>query len=212
MTAVSDHAGRAAGTRGTRRGLPRLIGHQFRYDMLCYLRNTQSVVFTLLLPVLFLVILASIFRSATVTVPGGTIKESVYYVPALIAYAVITAAFSNLAPSVFCSPGFAAATPISNADAAQPVISATVLPLFFISGIIIPSPNARLAVRYRLHLPRPSASRRHARRLQPVHHRIRAELGLPRRRPDSRPDRQRARHRTESHRSGQGILESAQAS
>jgi ABC-2 type transport system permease protein len=97
MTAVSAHPGRAAGTR---RQLPGLVGHQFRFDMLCFGRNTQSVFFTILMPVLFLVILASIFRDATVKVPGGTMKESVYYVPGLIAYGLIAAAFSNLATSV----------------------------------------------------------------------------------------------------------------
>jgi len=97
MTAVSTHRGRPAGTR---RGLPLLIGHQFGADLRCYVRNTQSVVFTVFLPVLFLVILASIFRNTTVAVPGGTIKESVYYVPSLIAWGLITAAFSNLALSV----------------------------------------------------------------------------------------------------------------
>ena len=97
MSAAITGPGRAAGTR---RQLPYPIGHQFRADLLCYRRNLQSVVFTILLPVLFLVILASIFRTATVHVPGGTIKESVYYVPGLIAWGLITAAFSNLALSV----------------------------------------------------------------------------------------------------------------
>ena len=97
MTAVITQPGRAAGTR---RQLRFLVGHQFRADLLCYRRNTQSVFFTLLMPVLFLVILASIFRNATVKVPGGTIKESVYYVPGLIAYGLIMAAYGNLALSV----------------------------------------------------------------------------------------------------------------
>jgi len=97
MTAASTHPGSAAGTR---RGLPLLTGHQFHADLLCYRRNIQSVVFTILLPVVFLVLLASIFRNATVKVPGGTIKESVYYVPGLIAYGLILAAFGNLAISV----------------------------------------------------------------------------------------------------------------
>ena len=52
--------------------------------------------FTLILPVLFLVILASIFRDATVKVPGGSMKESAYYVPGIIAFGLIAAAFSNL--------------------------------------------------------------------------------------------------------------------
>jgi len=97
MTTVGTHPGPAAGTR---RGLPLLTGHQFHADLLCYRRNIQSVVFTLLLPVMFLVILASIYRNTTVTVPGGTMKVSVYYVPGLIAYGVILAAFGNLAISV----------------------------------------------------------------------------------------------------------------
>jgi ABC-2 type transport system permease protein len=97
MTAASTHPGRTARTR---RQLPLLTGHQFHCDLRCYVRNTQSVVFTIFLPVLFLVILASVFRNTTVKVPGGTIKESVYYVPSLIAWGVITAAFSNLALSV----------------------------------------------------------------------------------------------------------------
>jgi ABC-2 type transport system permease protein len=97
MTAVSTRPGRTAGPR---RQLPGVAGHQFRYDMLCFARNIQSVFFTILMPVLFLVILASIFRDATVHVPGGTIKESVYYVPGLIAYGLILAACGNLALSV----------------------------------------------------------------------------------------------------------------
>jgi ABC-2 type transport system permease protein len=97
MTAVSTRAGHAAGTRHQ---LPLLAGHQFHADLRCFLRNTQNVFFTLLLPVLFLVIFASIFRNATVKVPGGSIKESVYYVPGIIAYGLIAAAFSNLAASV----------------------------------------------------------------------------------------------------------------
>jgi ABC-2 type transport system permease protein len=81
---------------GTRRRLPSLIGHEFGADLRCFRRNIQSVFFTLILPVLFLVIFASIFRNATVKVPGGTMKESVYYVPAIITFGLIAAAFSNL--------------------------------------------------------------------------------------------------------------------
>jgi len=39
---------------------------------------------------------ASTFRNATVKVPGGSIKVSVYYVPGIIAFGLIAAAFSNL--------------------------------------------------------------------------------------------------------------------
>jgi len=96
MTAVRHQPARY-GTRGRN---VRLAAHQFRADFLCFRRNLQSVFFTLLLPVLFLVVFGSIFRNATVRVPGGTMKESVYYVPAIITYGVLAAAFGNLAISV----------------------------------------------------------------------------------------------------------------
>ena len=80
--------------------LSRLAVHQFGADLRCFLRNIQSVFFTFVLPVLFLVILASIFRNATVQVPGGSIKESVYYAPGIIAFGLIAAAFANLTLSV----------------------------------------------------------------------------------------------------------------
>ena len=97
MTAVSTRPGPTAATR---RQLPRLIAHESGSDLRCFRRNIQSVFFTLVLPVLFLVILASIFRNGTVEVPGGTMKESVYYVPGIIAFGLIAAAFSNLAVTV----------------------------------------------------------------------------------------------------------------
>ena len=100
MTVVRPDADRAASSGGSRRQPPHLVAHQFRADLRCFWRNTQSRFFTLLLPVLFLVIFASVFRNADVKAPGGRINESVYYVPGIIAYGLIAAAFSNLAVTV----------------------------------------------------------------------------------------------------------------
>jgi ABC-2 type transport system permease protein len=97
MTAVSHRAGHATPTR---RRLPSLIRHESSSDLRCFRRNVQNVFFTLILPVLFLVIFASIFRNATVKVPGGSMKESAYYVPAIITFGLIAAAFSNLTVTV----------------------------------------------------------------------------------------------------------------
>jgi len=189
--------------------LPRRVLTQFHYDLRCFWRNTQSRFFTLALPVLFLVIFSSVFHNTKATVPGGTMAESAYYVPGIIAFGLIAATFSNLsvnvvnyreagiykrrratpvpaiaviggralvavltalaitavlliigwaaygahipsrtAPAflldvivgalVFCCLGFALTTFIRNADAAQPVVQAIVLPLCFISGVFIP--------------------------------------------------------------------------
>jgi ABC-2 type transport system permease protein len=93
MTTVSHQPARPASPGR----MLRLTAHQFRADFLCFRRNIQSVFFTLLLPVLFLVVFGSIFRNATVKVPGGVMKESAYYVPAIIAYGLIAAAYGNLA-------------------------------------------------------------------------------------------------------------------
>jgi ABC-2 type transport system permease protein len=56
----------------------RLALHQFPYDLRAFLRNRQSRFFTLALPVLFLVIFASIFGGDhTIPVSGGRIDTSV---------------------------------------------------------------------------------------------------------------------------------------
>ncbi len=80
--------------------LVRLALHQFRFDLRAFLRNRQSRFFTLVLPVLFLVIFASVFHRGTVKVAGGSIGTSVYYVPGIITLAIIAAAFVNLVISV----------------------------------------------------------------------------------------------------------------
>jgi ABC-2 type transport system permease protein len=81
----------------------RMALHLFTYDLRAFLRNRQSQFFTLALPVLFLVIFASVFGSGhnnTVPVAGGRISTSVSYVPAIMALGIIAAAFANLVASV----------------------------------------------------------------------------------------------------------------
>ncbi|HEX6662428.1 MAG TPA: ABC transporter permease, partial [Gaiellaceae bacterium] len=75
--------------------------HQFRFDLLAFARNRQSQFFALVLPVLFLVIFASVFGgSHSVEVPGGRLKTSVSYVPGIITLGIIAASFVNLVISV----------------------------------------------------------------------------------------------------------------
>ena len=80
----------------------RMTLHQSRYDLRAFLRNRQSQFFTLALPILFLVIFASVFgsRGNTTQVSGGRISTSVYYVPGIMALGVIAACFANLVASV----------------------------------------------------------------------------------------------------------------
>jgi len=80
----------------------RMALHVFSYDLRTLVRNRQSQFFALALPVLFLVIFASVFGSSgnTTAVAGGRISTSAYYVPGIIALAVIAACFGNLMASV----------------------------------------------------------------------------------------------------------------
>jgi ABC-2 type transport system permease protein len=77
-----------------------LTVRQFRYDLLAFARNSQARFFTLALPVMFLLIFATVLGNKTVPLPGGVIHTSVYYAPGIIALGIIQAAVSNLAISV----------------------------------------------------------------------------------------------------------------
>ena len=80
----------------------RMVMHQFSYDLRALLRNRQAQFFTVALPILFLVIFASIFggHDHTVAVAGGRIETSVAYVPGIMTLGIVAAAFINLVISV----------------------------------------------------------------------------------------------------------------
>jgi ABC-2 type transport system permease protein len=186
----------------------RLVGHQLRYDLLVAWRNPQSRFFTMVLPIIFLVLLTSLFGNHAVRVHGHAIKNSTYYVPGIATLGVVSVAFVNLVITItvqresgvlkrrrstpvpawvmiasraltavilasilvvvvvvigrlvygvhlpgstipacalavavgaasFCCLAFGVASFIRSDDAAQPVIQATVLPLYFISGVFV---------------------------------------------------------------------------
>ncbi len=186
-----------------------LVWHQFSFELRAFLRNRQARFFTVFLPILFLVIFVGVFGNHTIRLPSGArIKQSTYYIPALTALGIISAAFTNLVIAVvtqresgilkrrraapipayvlilgralvavllalfmtalmmgigsiaygatvpshtipgvaataivgaltFCSAGFAVSTFIRHADAAQPIVQITLLPLYFISGVFV---------------------------------------------------------------------------
>src|SRR5436853_4559172 len=76
----------------------RLVLHQARYDLLAFLRNRQSRFFTLVLPVIFLVIFVSVFGNNKVG--PQNVKASTYYVPGLAALGIIAGSFVNLVISI----------------------------------------------------------------------------------------------------------------
>ena len=73
--------------------------HQFRYDQKTFWRNPASVFFTVMFPVILLLIFDLIFGDDTVPIAGG-IETTTYYVPAIITMAVISATMQSLAMSL----------------------------------------------------------------------------------------------------------------
>ena len=71
-----------------------LVAHQARYDLLGIVRNRQARFFTLILPLLFLVIFVGVFGNHKVG--PEHVKASTYYVPGLTALAIISGSFVNL--------------------------------------------------------------------------------------------------------------------
>jgi ABC-2 type transport system permease protein len=184
-----------------------VVLHQFRFDQKIFWRNPAAVFFTALLPLLFLFLLATIFKNTHIA--DVNVKGATYYVPAILTLAVVSATTVKLATNLpaereagqlkrvrgtplppaafiagrvgnslvitaimvvlvsvigaviygvtiptdtlpallvtlavgafsFSCLGFALAAAIPTAEAAPAVTNATVLPLYFLSGVFIP--------------------------------------------------------------------------
>lgn len=77
---------------------PALVWHQFRYDQKTFWRDPASVFFTVLLPIIFLFIFATIFGDERIDRLG--IRTTTYYVPAILTLAVISATMVSPAISI----------------------------------------------------------------------------------------------------------------
>jgi ABC-2 type transport system permease protein len=77
-----------------------LVLHQFRYDQKAFWRNPASVFFTVMFPVVLLLIFGAVFSGKAVNVEGVEIKTTTYYVPAIITLSVISATMQSLAMSL----------------------------------------------------------------------------------------------------------------
>ncbi len=77
-----------------------LVLHQFRYDQKAFWRNPASVFFTVMFPVVLLLIFGAVFGGKSVEVDGVSVKTTTYYVPAIITLSVISATMQSLAMSL----------------------------------------------------------------------------------------------------------------
>jgi ABC-2 type transport system permease protein len=76
-----------------------LLLHQLRYDQKVFWRNPAAVFFTVMFPVVLLLIFATIFGDKTIGGSGG-IKVTTYYVPAITTLAIVSATMQTLAMSL----------------------------------------------------------------------------------------------------------------
>src|ERR1700716_1141902 len=74
---------------------------QIVYTNKAFVRNPVSAFFTLVFPLMFLVIFSVIFGNGQIEIARGvTISVATFYVPAIAAFSVITACYTNIAISL----------------------------------------------------------------------------------------------------------------
>jgi ABC-2 type transport system permease protein len=76
-----------------------LVGWQIRYEQRAYWRNRVRAVFTFMFPLMFLVIFASLDKGVHVKVGGHQIPYDDFFVPGILAYAIIATTYVNMAIS-----------------------------------------------------------------------------------------------------------------
>jgi ABC-2 type transport system permease protein len=77
-----------------------LVLNQARYANRSFWRNPAAAFFTFVFPLMFLVIFNLVFGNEDIDVPGGTVDTSTFYVPGILALAVINACFTGLSQIV----------------------------------------------------------------------------------------------------------------
>ena len=70
---------------------------QVKYENTAFWRNPVAAFFTIVFPLMFLVIFNLLFGNQETDFPGGTASTSTFYVPAIVALAVIGACYTNVA-------------------------------------------------------------------------------------------------------------------
>ena len=76
----------------------KLTARQVWYINKAFVRNPASLFFTLVFPLMFLVIFTVLFGNGHVPVgPGKTVRVATFYVPAIAAFSVINACYTNIA-------------------------------------------------------------------------------------------------------------------
>src|ERR1035441_9599038 len=76
-----------------------LAGWQVVYEQRAFWRNRARAFFSFLMPIMFLVIFATIYHGQTIAGPHGAISYDAFFVPGILAYGIIATTFVNMALS-----------------------------------------------------------------------------------------------------------------
>lgn len=74
----------------------RMALRQVGYENRSFWRNPAAAFFTVLLPLIFLVLFNSIFGDSELTIDGRNLDGSTFYVPGIAALAVVSACYTNI--------------------------------------------------------------------------------------------------------------------
>jgi len=77
-----------------------LVARQIRYEQRTFWRNPASAFFAFAFPIIFLVIFGTLNNGVIVTVNGVKVTYDDYYIPALVAFGLMGACFTNIAISI----------------------------------------------------------------------------------------------------------------
>jgi ABC-2 type transport system permease protein len=78
----------------------RSVVRQVEWEQRSFWRNPSAAAFTFAFPLLFLVVFIAINGNDTVRLPGGKVPFAQFYVPAIVAFGLISASYTNLAFSL----------------------------------------------------------------------------------------------------------------
>ena len=78
----------------------RIALRQLRYEQRSFRRNPRAAFFTVVFPLMFLVIFNLLFGDDAIDVTGGVTSASTFYVPAIAALSIISACYTNVAMTV----------------------------------------------------------------------------------------------------------------
>jgi len=77
-----------------------ILQRQVVFEQRSFWRNPVSAFFAFLFPIIFLVVFATLFKSSSAKIGPTTVAYDDYYIPALTAFGVIGACFTNIAASL----------------------------------------------------------------------------------------------------------------